>query len=473
VHPNDPSSDPTRRPPRRTRPLALVAATAATAATLVVLTACSAPGSSSGSDTGSDDAAPTDASTPHGYVEGASEGSEPQLRLATIDPEGRVDLLDLLTGDDETVAELEPADGLSTDGRFVFATRASGTVDVVDTGVWTVDHGDHSHYYRAEARQVGSIEATAGAAEEARVVPGADLTTVRFPASGEQIVLDTEALGAGEIVEVARFDGAGTGALGGEGVLVPFGDSLLSSTVADLGPDVVAVLDREGRPVDGAAAECVDPRGSIETRVGVVIGCADGALLATTGEAAADAGEGATGEGSGEADADADAADAAASAPVVFERIPYPEAVAADERAVAFDGRRGRPTVAAVAGDRGAWLLDTRERSWSLVETAAPLVRVSAVDDSDGHVVGLDASGRVVVLAGDDGVVATTDPLLPSTVADDTALAGVSLSVDASRAYLNGPLEGAVFEIDYADGGRVSRTFDHVDAPSFAAETGR
>lgn len=470
MHPNDPSSDPTRRPPRRTRPLALVAATAAT---LVVLTACSAPGSSSGSDTGSDDAAPTDASTPHGYVEGASEGSEPQLRLATIDPEGRVDLLDLLTGDDETVAELEPADGLSTDGRFVFATRASGTVDVVDTGVWTVDHGDHSHYYRAEARQVGSIEATAGAAEEARVVPGADLTTVRFPASGEQIVLDTEALGAGEIVEVARFDGAGTGALGGEGVLVPFGDSLLSSTVADLGPDVVAVLDREGRPVDGAAAECVDPRGSIETRVGVVIGCADGALLATTGEAAADAGEGATGEGSGEADADADAADAAASAPVVFERIPYPGAVAADERAVAFDGRRGRPTVAAVAGDRGAWLLDTRERSWSLVETAAPLVRVSAVDDSDGHVVGLDASGRVVVLAGDDGVVATTDPLLPSTVADDTALAGVSLSVDASRAYLNGPLEGAVFEIDYADGGRVSRTFDHVDAPSFAAETGR
>ena len=470
MHPNDPSSDPTRRPPRRTRPLALVAATAAT---LVVLTACSAPGSSSGSDTGSDDAAPTDASTPHGYVEGASEGSEPQLRLATIDPEGRVDLLDLLTGDDETVAELEPADGLSTDGRFVFATRASGTVDVVDTGVWTVDHGDHSHYYRAEARQVGSIEATAGAAEEARVVPGADLTTVRFPASGEQIVLDTEALGAGEIVEVARFDGAGTGALGGEGVLVPFGDSLLSSTVADLGPDVVAVLDREGRPVDGAAAECVDPRGSIETHVGVVIGCADGALLATTGEAAADAGEGATGEGSGEADADADAADAAASAPVVFERIPYPEAVAADERAVAFDGRRGRPTVAAVAGDRGAWLLDTRERSWSLVETAAPLVRVSAVDDSDGHVVGLDASGRVVVLAGDDGVVATTDPLLPSTVGDDTALDGVSLSVDASRAYLNGPLEGAVFEIDYADGGRVSRTFDHVDAPSFAAETGR
>ncbi|MDY0944832.1 ABC transporter [Frigoribacterium sp. CFBP9039] len=470
MHPNDPSSDPTRRPLRRTRPLALVAATAAT---LVVLTACSAPGSSSGSDTGSDDAAPTDASTPHGYVEGASEGSEPQLRLATIDPEGRVDLLDLLTGDDETVAELEPADGLSTDGRFVFATRASGTVDVVDTGVWTVDHGDHSHYYRAEARQVGSIEATAGAAEEARVVPGADLTTVRFPASGEQIVLDTEALGAGEIDEVSRFDGAA--ATGDEGVLVPFGDSLLSSTVADLGPDVVAVLDREGRPVDGAEAECVDPRGSIETRVGVVIGCADGALLATTGEAAADAGdgEGATGEGSGEADADADAADAAASAPVVFERIPYPEAVAADERAVAFDGRRGRPTVAAVAGDRGAWLLDTRERSWSLVETPAPLVRVSAVDDSDGHVVGLDASGRVVVLTGDDGVVATTDPLLPSTVADDTALDGVSLSVDASRAYLNGPLEGAVFEIDYADGGRVSRTFDHVDAPSFAAETGR
>nr|BFF14902.1 hypothetical protein GCM10025699_62050 [Microbacterium flavescens] len=154
MHLRAPSSDPTRTSSASTLRRSPRAATAlAAAATLVALSACSAPAAEPAAEA-------TDASTPHGYVEGASEGSEPQLRLATVDPEGRVDLLDLLDGESEGVAEIDPADSLSTDGRFVFATRASGTVDVVDTGVWTVDHGDHSHYYLAEPRTVGTVEAS-------------------------------------------------------------------------------------------------------------------------------------------------------------------------------------------------------------------------------------------------------------------------------------------------------------------------
>ncbi len=47
------------------------------------------------------------------------------------------------------------------------------------------------------------------------------------------------------------------------------------------------------------------------------------------------------------------------------------------------------------------------------------------------------------------------------------------LIADQHRAYLSGPAEHRLFEIDYADGARVARTFDTTDAPAFVAETGR
>lgn len=62
------------------------------------LTACGAE------DSGSESAATSGATdTPHGYVEGAEEATEPQLRLSAIGPDdadaGGLTLVDLLTGD--------------------------------------------------------------------------------------------------------------------------------------------------------------------------------------------------------------------------------------------------------------------------------------------------------------------------------------------------------------------------------------
>ena len=51
------------------------------------------------------------------------------------------------------------------------------------------------------------------------------------------------------------------------------------------------------------------------------------------------------------------------------------------------------------------------------------------------------------------------------------AEAGVELTVDAQRAYLNAPGADVIYEIDYADAARIARTFPaHAD---FFAETGR
>ena len=394
-------------PPRNTVLLAAAAA-------LISLTACSSP------------AVPTtdatdDAGTPHGYVEGAAELTEPQLTIATIDATGELSLLDLIEESTVAVDAIDEVTRISTDGRFVFASTPRG-VSIVDTGVWTVDHEDHSHYYRAEPAVVGTLDGSG----PSTVSGGGSVTAVTFADSGESVLLDTADLGSGRVTEIDRLSAE---------LVVPFGAATLVAA-----RDTVAVLAEPDTSIP-----CIDPQGTIATRVGVVIGCDGGAVLATV-----------------------------ASDRVSLEAVPYPGDTNAADRAIELRGRPGRPTVAGVAGTSGFWLLDTRERSWALVPTDTPLLLVAAADDTDGNVVALDVDGRVLTLDGATGdTLAATEPLLGETVADPDMLVGVELTVDASRAYVNAPTEGAVFEIDYADGARVARTFDIPTSPLFLVETGR
>ncbi|KQO10227.1 hypothetical protein ASF06_08515 [Agreia sp. Leaf244] len=380
------------------------------------------------------------AGRPHGYVEGASEMPEAQLHLTTIDRDGSATLFDLLDERSAQLATLDVAPStVSTDGRFVFASSAEeGTLTILDSGAWTVDHEDHVHYYAAEPRVVGSI-AERG---EAVVVGGPSLTGVWFGDAGVGLLLDTEALGQGEVVETARLESPPH-----KGAVVPFGDGALA-TVAGTDGRVAGVrlIEGDGDAVAGSDAECAELDGSITTNVGVVFGCADGALLATR-------------DGDGGVD---------------FESIPYPQEVSAADRASGFDNRRGRPVVAAVAGGGGAWLLDTRARQWTFLPTEAPLVHVTAASDTDDSVVALAEDGRVLLLDPRTGAtLAATEPLAASSLADPALAPGVTLQLDADRVYLNAPADGLVYEIDYRDGLRVARTLTVGAEPAFVAETGR
>ena len=415
----------------------LTVASLLTVAGLLGLASCASPAASPA-------ASPSASAVPHGYVAGAAEMAEPQLHLATLNAAGSLALLDLLGGGTTPVTTIDEVSGVSTDGRFVFAASAGqGAVTIVDSGVWTVDHEDHQHYYRAAPAVVGTVTGTGAGIVSA----GGTLSTVRFADSGTGLILDHGDLENGTVTELGRIEGDP-----GAGVLVPFGDSVLEGRTdapgsAAHGASAVRVLDATGAPLAGATADCAELSGTITTRVGVVFGCADGALLATAG----------------------------AEQTIGFERIPYPDGVVASDRALAFANRAGRPTVAAVAGDGGAWLLDTRERSWSRLATDTPLLQVTAVDDSAGHVVALARDGRVLVLdAATGGTLSATEPLLAATLAAGAGNApdGVTLTVDAGRAYLNAPAEGLVYEIDFADNARIARTFPIDGEPRFLAETG-
>lgn len=387
-------------------------------------------GCSAGAGPADDDGAP--AGDGHGEIEGAAEVAEPPLGLISVDAAGAVGLLDLLNEEQSELGTVGAPLGLATDGRYAFVSTDDG-VEVVDSGRWTWDHVDHFHYYRADARIAGTVEGEGPAEISTGMLSTAGSTGVFFAGSGEAVLLDNAALADGEVAERFRIDvGAEDGLVAplGEGALVSDGDSLVFH-------------DAEGEAT-GTTVPCSDAAGSITTRVALAVGCADGAILAT-----------------------------ATDGDVELEHVPFPDGAGSDNGSdagavTAFAARKGRPTVAGLTEQRGFWLLDTREREWTRVDTDQALERVVAVDDEDGHVVALDADGRVRVFTAETGdEIAATEPLL------DEVTDSVSLTVDDQRAYLNDPSAGVVHEIDYAGDARVARTLETSPAPDFVAEVGR
>ncbi|TDW40522.1 hypothetical protein EDF52_1187 [Curtobacterium sp. PhB42] len=404
---HDPTTD---RP--RTRLPRLLGALGLTTGLALTATACS-----TASTPPADDASATTA--PHGWVAGATESQEPQLGLLAVSATGETALHDLLIGETTDLDRVGAAEHSATDGRFLVTSDGDRTT-VVDGGSWTVDHGDHTHYYAAEPRVVGTLEGGG----PVQVHSSETMTTIAWPERGEAVVLDRAALGQGELDETARLDAT---------VLLPLGEHLVAAE-----GDTVRVLDTDGEQTGSteptgstsAGQACTDPAGGIVTRAGAVVGCADGAVVVD---------------------------DAGATS---FVALPDDA-----ERPTAFAARAGRPTVAGTAGDTGFWLLDVRERAWQHVTTERPLRAVVAVDDQDEHVVGVDDAGRVVVVTASTGKVATTDPLVDG---DRAPL----LQLDAQRAYVADPTAAVVHEIDFADGARVARTIELPFAPVAFAEVG-
>lgn len=408
--------------------------------TMTLLLSACVPSDTSGTSPSASDSSGSD----HGEVTGATQVAEPPLQLLSIDDSGNVGLRDLLDDSTTELGTIPAPQSTATDGRYVFANTPDG-LHILDSGTWTWDHVDHFHYYRSAPSIIGAITGEGPATVATGPLSTAGTTGVFFSGSREAVLLDNSALAEGTIVELFRISSDLDA-----GLVVPLGDGALVAEAADgvsaSAENTVAKLryySTDGKQTD-FSAPCRAAAGTITTRVGAVIGCADGAILATL---------------------DGDSP--------VFERIPYPANARADP-AVAFDGRKGRPTVAALAGTSGFWLLDTRERTWRLVETEHPLVRVSAVDDSDGHVVAVDHEGRVSVFLAESGEeVATTQPLVAAALSDPVALAGLTLVVDAQRAYVNAASEGVVYEIAFADDARIARTLSTPTAPSYFAEVGR
>lgn len=365
-----------------------------------------------------------------------AEVAEPQLRLVAIDAAGEASMLDLLTGTESRLAKVGPPADVTTDGRYVFAANSNG-VEIVDSGAWTWDHVDHFHYYRGEPKTVGRLAGEGTATIATGMLSTAGTTGVFFPSSGSAVLLDNSALSEGTVSESLRLDVEPHA-----GLIAPLGEGAVV-TEADGGGKAARLraIDASGKEL--ATTECPAAAGTITTRVGLVIGCADGAVIATM--------DGAT---------------------PVLEHVPYPAGAAAP--ATVFDGRKGRPTVAGLSTDAGVWLLNTRQRTWDWLPTSTPVLAAATVDDADKHVVVVGADGTVQVYdASTKERIAATKPLMDATLADPALAGKVQLTLDGQRAYVSAPAEGVVYEIDYADDARIARTLELPTQPVHLAETGR
>ncbi|MEV7084548.1 hypothetical protein AB0O07_01375 [Streptomyces sp. NPDC093085] len=408
----------------------------------LLTTGCATDGTPAAGRTPAPAGSGTGEPVPHGYVEGAEETAEQQSRLVLADAAGTVRVLDLTTEDLTTLPGTGAVRGLTTDGRFAYVATDTGA-QIVDAGAWMVDHGDHVHYYRAEIRPAGAVS---GPGPVVSVHTDPVVTAVSFTENPARPVtsarlFDRTALERGR---------PGTGrALPGSTAAeaVPYQEHLVvPGTGAD--HDRVEIRDRAGARVATPDETCAEPSGTALTRRGVVIGCADGALLVY-----ADGGSGFTAQ-----------------------KIPYGSAGSAGsagadvpkaERATAFRHRAGSTTLTAPAGPDAAWVLDVTERRWHRIETG-PVAALNTAGEST-PLLALGTDGRLSAYDIATGKrTATTRLLTPPA----TGPAPV-IEVDTSRAYVNDPAARKVHEIDYNDHLRRARTFSLPLTPAHMVETGR
>ncbi|MEG8280431.1 hypothetical protein [Streptomyces sp. AHA2] len=400
-------------------------AAAALVLTALLTTSCGADRSSAPGP-----AANAPSATPHGYVEGAREAAEQQSRLLLNDPgSGSTRVLDLITGKVHRTAPVRNAVRLWTDGRFGYLHSPGGT-HVVDSGAWMVDHGDHVHYYSAATRDVGELPA--GSRAQAR--SDAAVTAVTGE-NGRALLYDRSKLEKGRITPLRTLPGTYAGAV------VPYEEHLLAIAVNGDTTELV-VLDREGGRVAAPDVTCEEPRGDAVTRRGVVLGCADGALLVRAHNGA-----------------------------FTVDEIPYGKDVPAKQRATVFRHRPGSDTLTAAAED-AVWVLDVTERTWTRVDTG-PVVAANTAGEGSPLLV-LEADGS---LHGYDIATGKQTARTKSLLTDGKRAAAEGnapvIEVDRSRAYVNDPEGKKVFEIDYNDGLRIARSFDLDVKPVLMAETGR
>lgn len=352
---------------------------------------------------------------------GAAEVASPALALVIADAEGKLSLLDLETEERSMLAEAEAesdadAEAVLGAGRFAHVIHVdadSTLVDIIDSGRWTVPHGDHSHSFLGDAGIIGTVDGTGPA--DIRV--GDTATAIRF---GREITLvDHEKLT--DIDDAPRV----TLSVHPTGPVVPFSGHLLAA--AD---ESIQIFGAEGTAT-GVTAPCASATDADLTRVGAVFTCDAGAVLVTREVGGA----------------------------LAAELIPHPAGAAPTS---ALAGRADRPDLAGIAADQSAWLLDVRAREWMLLATDTPLLRAAAMGDDDSRTVVIAADGTVRVLAPDGAELARTEPLLAASVSDPALRDRVQLLVDAHHAYVSDPATGAVHEIDHADGA-VTRTLEGLD----------
>lgn len=373
---------------------------------------------------------PATSAPAHGHVAGATEAAEAQSLLPYLSAlPGAVTVVDPLSGKETFTSSIPGASAMANDGKYLFVhTAAAGKLHIVDTGVWTVEHGDHKHFYRSAPNKL-SGELSTGPGP---VAGDGHHVAVFEEQTGTTHILNREDLDSGMVRVAAAIPGTPH-----RGVAVPYKGHVLVTGAPgrDKLPTTISAFDTAGTGEKALAVTCPSLMGHAATRHGAAFGCSDGVLVVK---------------------------DDGGSLTAV--KIPYSGPY---ERITAFAHRPGSSELVSLAGAAGLWHLDVASSKLQFIPSPEPLV-ASTIAGNGSPALGVGRSGTLYAFNTRTGKVESRRKLLPAAGPG----APPSLLVDANRAYLSHPATQTIHEIDYRDKLRVARTFTTSATTCQLAETG-
>ena len=352
-------------------------------------------------------------------VADARELDGPLTKLVIVDPvSGDTAVYDAVDETETAIGSYGATTAIDGDGRFAYLRTGEETT-IVDAGAWTFDHGDHYHYFATDPAMVGTLDTPVASASASN-----SLVTVEST-EGSTVVLDQEKL-AEHTVEQADLS------LGDDvTAAVPYGSRVV--TVSGTG-DMQVVGDDGATALDGA---CPNPTWSKVSRRAVVFGCDTGAVRVTGGDG-----------------------------DLTVTALPFPPD-APLQRPQQMD-HRDRADVFAGVSPGTVWVLDSRQRRWTVIPVPDAVAANSA---GDGTVLVLRRDGTLGSFDVNEGTETARVPLFAGGVPDQGPEPVVDL--DSDRAYINNAGAHEIYEIDYAGGLRIARTLRTEVAPGLMVEAGR
>ncbi|TQK29122.1 zinc ABC transporter permease AztB [Arthrobacter sp. SLBN-53] len=350
---------------------------------------------------------------------GAGEADGPLTKLVLVDPStGDASVYDAVDETETRIGTFGPVDAVAGDGRFAYLRTGPRTA-VIDSGAWTFDHGDHYHYFASTPAQVATLDVPVAS------VAASNSTVAVRPENGAIRLLMREQLGQKSVQQSPLVLPADAAAV------VPYGSRAVTVTT-------------DGRiwVTDGAGSaevpgQCRHASWAVATRRAVLFGCADGAIRITGGEKN-----------------------------LTVTATPYP-ADAPAQRPTRMQHRARADVVAGVA-DGTVWMLDSRQRSWTVLPIADA---VAANTAGDGTILVLHRDGALSAHDATTRAETTRIPLLVNGISRSGPQPVIE--IDSDRAYVNDTDARAVYEIDYADGLRIARTLRTAVSPGLMVEAGR
>ena len=387
--------------------------------TLVAASACLAAGCTNGAPT-----APPETPSPRDHeavvIEGAREIAGPLTKLVLVDPvTGDTAVYDAVDEVETRIGSYGPVKSISGDGRFAYLQTTDLTT-IVDAGAWTFDHGDHYHYFATEPTRAGTLDLPVVNVSASNSIVAAQVGT------GAVELLDREKLG-GQTVQPPAGLAVGNDVT----AAVPYGSRIVTAT--DTGR--MQVIGDDGPTT--LNGKCPNPSWSLPTRRAVVFGCGTGAVRVTGGKG-----------------------------DLTVTVMPFPPDAPA-QRPATMDHRNRSDVVAGFAMGT-VWVLDSSQRSWTLI----PVVDTVATNTAgDGTVLVLHRDGTLGAFDVKTGTETAREPLFAGGVPEQGPQPVIE--IDSDRAYVNNAVNREVYEVDYADGLRIARTLHTEVTPGLMVQAGR